>query len=425
MLNRAPLPNKVKNAYYGWWVLASTFMLGTLSGGIFSNSSGVFFGPIKRDMGLSSAQTALIFALVRAEGSIAGPIVGRLVDKFGSRPMIIFGGLLASGGFIALHWVHSYILFIIIFVGVVGVGKSSGLGQVLISSVNRWFIRRRSLAMSICITGFSSGGAAILPLITLGVSTIGWRDVMLYSGIFMGLIVIPLALMVKHSPEREGIGPDLPFPVEGETNPPPAIVDFTVRQALRTKSYWILFTGSVLRISLWGTVSVHAVEMFVWKGMSYEMAGLMFSLMFLMSIPLRLVVGYLGDRWPLQPMMGTGMAAAALGTLALLTVEGNLAVYLFVMLMAVEQGTSSLNWVSLGNFFGRTSFATLMGFISVVFNVGMLITPIYAGVVFDHTDSYSIVLVSFLPIYLLAGVFFLMTRKPPAPVPARKTVYGR
>ena len=425
MSNRAPLPNKVKNAYYGWWVLAATFMLGTLSGGIFSNSSGVFFGPIKRDMGLSSAQTALIFSLVRAEGSIAGPVVGRLVDKFGSRPMIIFGGLLASGGFIALHWVHSYILFIIIFVGVVGVGKSSGLGQVLISSVNRWFIRRRSLAMSICITGFSSGGAAILPLITLGVSTIGWRDVMLYSGIFMGLIVIPLASMVKHSPEREGIGPDLPFPVEGETNPLPAIVDFTVRQALRTKSYWILFTGSVLRISLWGTVSVHAVEMFVWKGMSYEMAGLMFSLMFLMSIPLRLVVGYLGDKWPLQPMMGTGMAAAALGTLALLTVEGNLAVYLFVMMMAVEQGTSSLNWVSLGNFFGRTSFATLMGFISVVFNIGMLITPIYAGVVFDQTDSYSIVLVSFLPIYLLAGVFFLMTRKPPAPVPARNMVYGR
>jgi MFS family permease len=165
--------------------------------------------------------------------------------------------------------------------------------------------------------------------------------------------------------------------------------------------------------------------MFVWKGMSYEMAGLMFSLMFLMSIPLRLVVGYLGDKWPLQPMMGTGMAAAALGTLALLTVDGNLAVYLFVMLMAVEQGTSSLNWVSLGNFFGRTSFATLMGFISVVFNIGMLITPIYAGVVFDQTDSYSIVLVSFLPIYLLAGVFFLMTRKPPAPVPARKVVYGR
>ena len=314
---------------------------------------------------------------------------------------------------------------IVIFVGVVGVGKSSGLGQVLISAVNRWFIRRRSLAMSICITGFSSGGAAILPLITLGVSTIGWRDVMLYSGIFMGLIVIPLASLVKHSPEREGIGPDLPFTVEGKEETSVAPVDFTVRQALRTKAYWILFTGSVLRISLWGTVSVHAVEMFVWKGMSHEMAGLMFSLMFLLSIPLRLVVGFLGDKWPLQPMMGSGMGAAALATLAMLTIDGNVAVYMFVVLMAVEQGTSSLNWVSLGNFFGRSSFATLMGLISVVFNIGMLITPIYAGVVFDRTDSYSVVLVSFLPIYLMAGFFFLMTRKPPPPALPREMAFGR
>ena len=424
MLNHAPLPRKVKNAYYGWWVLASTFLLGTLSGGIFSNSSAIFFGPIKHDLGLNSTQTSLIFSLVRAEGSIAGPIVGRMVDRFGSRPMIIFGGLLASSGFIALHWVHNYVLFTVIFVGVVGVGKSSGLGQVLISAVNRWFIRRRSLAMSICITGFSSGGAAILPLITLGVSTIGWRDVMLYSGIFMGLIVIPLASLVRHSPERMGIGADLPFPHEGEKEPQPAIIDFTVRQALRTKSYWILFTGSVLRISLWGTISVHAVQMFEWKGLSPEMAGIMFSVMFLMSIPLRLIVGVLGDKFPLQPMMGGGMVAAALAVFVMLTVDGNIAVYLFVALMAIEQGTSALNWVSLGNFFGRTSFATLMGLISVVFNIGMLITPIYAGFVFDRTNSYTVVMASFLPIYLLAAVFFLLTRKPSPPVTARAAAAG-
>jgi MFS family permease len=425
MLNQVPLVRRVKGAYYGYRVLTATFLLGTLSGGIFSNSNAIFFGPIQRDLSLNSAQTSLIFSLVRAEGSIAGPVVGRLVDRFGSRPMIIFGGLLASFGFIALHWVHNYVLFIIIFVGVVGVGKSSGLGQVLISAVNRWFIRRRSLAMSICITGFSSGGAAILPLITLGVSTIGWRDVMLFSGIFMGIIVIPLASFVRHSPERMGIGADMPFVKEGEAGRRPVVVDFTVRQALRTKSYWILFGGSVLRISLWGTISVHSVQMFVWKGMSDEMAGIMFSLMFLMSIPLRLIVGFLGDKFPLQPMMGLGMASASLAVVAMLIVDGNMAVYLFVSLMAIEQGTSSLNWVSLGNFFGRTSFAALMGLISVAFNIGMLISPIYAGIMFDKTVSYFVVLLSFLPIYMAAEVFFLMTRKAKAPVSARTPVYGR
>ena len=424
MLNQVPLVRKARGAYYGWWVLGATFVLGVLSGGIFSHSNAIFFGPIKRDLGLNSTQTSLIFSLVRAEGSFAGPIVGRFVDKFGARPMIIFGGLLASAGFMALSWVHSYVLFVVIFVGMVGVGKSSGLGQVLISAVNRWFIRRRSLAMSICITGFASGGAVLLPLISIGVSTIGWRDVMLYSGIFMAVIVVPLALLVRHSPEQMGIEPDLPRP-EDDTATQTSLVDFTVRQALRTRSYWILFTGSVLRITMWGAISVHAVEMFVWKGMSQGEAGLMFSLMFFLSIPMRLAAGYLGDHIPLQPMMGGGMVAAGLAVVAMLVMDGNTAVYLFVVLMAVEQGGSTLNWVALGNFFGRTSFATLMGIISTAFNLGMLVSPIYAGYMFDRTGSYTVVLISFLPIYLASGVFFLMTRKPETPVSTRTPVYGR
>jgi OFA family oxalate/formate antiporter-like MFS transporter len=426
MLNQVPLVRKARGAYYGWWVLAATFILGVLSGGIFSHSNAIFFGPIKRDLGLSSAQTSLIFSLARAEGSFAGPIVGKLIDRFGSRPLIIVGGLMASSGFIALRWVDNYLVFVLVFVGVVATGKSTGLGQVLLSAVNQWFIRRRSLAMSICITGFSSGGAVLLPLITIGVHTVGWRDVMLYSGIFMGIAVIPLASMVQHSPERMGIEPDLPLPKEegGQETPVP-VVDFTVRQALRTRAYWILFGGSLLRITLWGAISVHAVEMFAWKGMSQETAGLMFSLMFFMSIPMRLVAGFLGDRVPLQPMMGGGMVSAVLAVLAMLVLDGNIAVYLFVVLMAIEQGGSTLNWVALGNFFGRRSFATLMGIMSVAFNLGMLASPIYAGIVFDRTSSYSLVLISFLPVYLISGVFFLVVQRPNAPVPSRAAAYGR
>jgi nitrate/nitrite transporter NarK len=165
--------------------------------------------------------------------------------------------------------------------------------------------------------------------------------------------------------------------------------------------------------------------MFVWKGMSQGEAGLMFSLIFFLSIPMRLGVGILGDRVPLQPMMGGGMVAAALAVVAMLVLDGNTAVYLFVVLMAMEQGGSTLNWVALGNFFGRTNFATLMGIISTAFNLGMLVSPVYAGYMFDRTGSYMVALISFLPIYLASGVLFLMTRKPEAPVAARTPVYGR
>ena len=423
---------KARSVYFGWWVLVSTFLLGVISGGIFSHSNGIFFGPIKEDLRLSSTQTSLIFSFARAEGSVAGPIVGPLVDRFGSQPMIIIGGIIAGLGFIALHWVHGYLLFVVIFIGLVSTGKSAGLGQVLLSAVNRWFIRRRSLAMSICITGFSSGGAVLLPLVTIGVHTIGWRDVMLYSGIFMCLVVLPLAAIIRHSPERMGLEPDgvkpgnAPAPNQGATQPArDASGDFTVAQALRTQAFWILSAGTIMRITLWGAISIHSVEMMVWKGMGQEMAGLMFSLMFFLSIPMRIGAGVLGDRMPIQPLMFGGMTAAGLAVLAMLVIEGNIGIYLFVFLMAVEQGGSTLNWVALGNFFGRSSFGTLMGMMSFCFNIGMLISPIYAGWIVDQTHSYTLVLLTFMPIYMASGGLFLLARKPTLPrsaVPAPAAV---
>ena len=419
-----PISPSLQRVYYGWWVLAAVFTLGLMSGGIFSFSNAIFFGPIKEDLLLTSAQTSLIFALARAEGSIAGPIVGRLVDKFGARSMIIGGGILASLGFMLLHWIDNYWVFVIIFVGVVSTGKSAGLGQTLLSAVNRWFIKRRALAMSICITGFSSGGAVLLPLITIGVHTIGWRDVMLYSGLFMLIIIIPLGRVVRHSPESMGLEPDgdalankhksnntVTEPLS--TNTPH---DFLVREALKTKEYWILLTGSVMRITLWGATSVHGVEMMVWHGMSREGAGFMFSLMFLLSIPTRLIAGYFGDKLPLQPLLCTGMVAAAMACLSLLFVRGDIGVVVFVILMAVEQGCSTLNWVALGNYFGRRSFATLMGIMSTCFNIGMLISPIYAGVMFDRSHSYTAVLLTFIPIYVASGIFFLLSKRPMNPL---------
>ena len=144
-------------------------------------------------------------------------------------------------------------------------------------------------------------------------------------------------------------------------------------------------------------------------------------MMFFLSIPTRLVAGYLGDIFAVQPLLGGGMVAAAAAIFCLLVLEGNTAVFLFVVLMAVEQGGSTLNWVALGNYFGRASFATLMGIMSTCFNIGMLISPIYAGLVFDRTGSYNLVLLTFVPLYLSSGYLFLISRRPSPPLTAAAT----
>ena len=166
-------------------------------------------------------------------------------------------------------------------------------------------------------------------------------------------------------------------------------MDFSVREAMRTRAFWVLLAATVLRVSLWGAVSLHAVEMMAWKGMDRQTAGFMLSLMFFLSVPMRLGAGILGVRLPLQPLLCGGLVSAGLAVLSLLLLSGNLAVYLFVVFLSIEQGGSTLNWVALGNFFGRKSFATLMGIMSTCFNIGMLVSPIYAGFIFDRTTSYS------------------------------------
>ena len=422
MASLITLQVRLKRVYYGWWVLLSTFFLGAAATGVFAHSNPVFYGPIKQDLGLNSTQTSLIFSLSRAEGSILGPIVGWLTDHFGPGRMIIIGGILAGLGFVVLHWVNSYWLFALVFVAVVSTGRTAGFSQSGLHAVNTWFIRRRSVAMSIFQTGSSSGGAAIVPLITLGVYSIGWRDVMLYSGMFICLIVVPLGMVVRRSPESMGIEPegmnregDREIPRSEGSVAKATALDFSVGEALRTRTFWIMLGATMLRVGLWGAVSLHAVEIMVWKGMEAKTAGFMIALMFLLATPTRLVFGVLGLRFPLQWLLCGGMAVTGLALVSLLLLDGDLSVYLFVILMAIGLGCTTTNWVALGNFYGRKSFGTLLGVMSTCYNICMLVSPIYAGWVFDRTESYTVVLVSFVPLYGLGALLFLIMQQPQSP----------
>jgi cyanate permease len=244
--------------------------------------------------------------------------------------------------------------------------------------------------------------------------------VMLYSGIFMAVITVPLAMLIRPSPESMGLEPDGGNAPESggggrRTSASAVPYDFSVGEALRTRAFWVLMIGAILRTSLWGGIAVHAVEILVWRGMDSQAAGFLFSLMFLLAVPMRLGAGALGQRFPIQPVLFVGEVLAGTAMANLLYLPGLLPIYLFVGLLSVEQGSSTLHWVALGNYFGRASFATLMGIMSTCFNIGMLLTPLYAGWIFDRTGSYDLVLLTFLPIYGASALTCLLLRKPAQP----------
>ena len=129
----AKLFHRVRSAgsrvYYGWWILLLGSLIQGIGGGVMYHSFTVFFLPLKRDLGASSAAVSLLYGSARLEGGIDGALYGYLIDRFGSRKMIMIGASLAGIGLILLSTVHSFLSFFLIYVFVVSVGSNAARGS--------------------------------------------------------------------------------------------------------------------------------------------------------------------------------------------------------------------------------------------------------------------------------------------------------
>ena len=415
--------------FYGWWIVIAASIQGMFGNGTISSGFPIFFQPIRETLGINYAQMSLVFGLARAEGGMGGPIVGWLVDRYGSRRFVIFGGFLAAIGLILLSRATTYWQLMFLFVAVVSLGKTAGLGQTLMATVNQWFIRRRALAMSTLMTAFAGGGAIVVPLLGIGISNLGWRQTLLYAGIFVGLISFIVSLVIRSKPEDIGLLPDGDLPkenadrvdvIQGKDGSGDQRSEFTVRQALRTKTFWLMLLGVVTRVSATNAIIVHLFPILEQEGLGPQTASFYASFMFFLAIPLRFLLGIAGDKLAPRKLLFFGMNLGAVSLLALLWVNSIVGVIIFILCLAVVEGVTSVNWIMLGDYFGRGRFASLMGFMSVFHNIGLVITPIYAGWIKDTTGSYDMALATLAPLFVVSAFAFALATRPSPPTSLTK-----
>ena len=194
--------------FYGWWIVAITLTINSLKHGSFNRGFTVYFLPIQKELGISRAAYSFAEGISRMEGGIQAPLMGYLIDRLGSRTILAAGAAVSGLGFILLYFTHSYLYFILIYVGLLSVGFRGGYDNAAVAVVNRWFRRKRGLAVSIVSTSNGLGGAAITPLVALMVFTLGWRASAIISSIVILAVVIPLSTLVRHSPDTMGLLPD-------------------------------------------------------------------------------------------------------------------------------------------------------------------------------------------------------------------------
>ncbi len=419
-MRRSPhIRNRFASIYRGWWVLFGATILALISGGILYHGASVFFSPIRRDLNLSSANTSLIFTLARAQTSLVAPLYGWLVDRVGPRPLIVIGALVSGIGLIAITLINHYVAFLLAYLLLVSVPSSFGFGQTLLTAVNGWFIRRKAIAMTILLTGFAAGGAIFVYPLGIGVDNFGWRATSVCAGIVVLVIGLLAAMVVTSPPKGEGNiveevereGEDGAERVPGSSRRILS-ADFTLSEAIRTRAFWIILAASTLRISAETGLAIHIIPIMVWQGAEEEFAAGLVSAYFLMSIPFRLGLGMAGQRLSFQPLIVGGLVAAVIGCVLLIQTESVRTLYPFIVLLAIYEGAVVLQWVAIGNYFGRRSYGAITGIMRAFDTIGTFFAPWYAGWMFDRTGSYSPALATFAVSLGIAAVLYSITRRP-------------
>jgi len=186
-----PLARSTPRIFYGWLIVVIAFCGSFITAGTGGYVFGQFIQPLANAFGWSVGFVSSI-TLVRSLTSIAVvPLVGRMTDRIGSRPVMLLGSLVGGWLFIALAFVANPIVFYIGYSVVLSIGYAMLGGIPSQAAVTRWFRRRRGLALSLVTLGISTGGVVMVPLTQIMLDNYGWRFALGAIGVGILLVMLP------------------------------------------------------------------------------------------------------------------------------------------------------------------------------------------------------------------------------------------
>jgi MFS family permease len=142
---------------------------------------------------------ALASALAWLGAGIGGIVMGQIADRIGTRWTVAFGAVMMAIGLSLSSLGPSWPLWIGhgLFIGLIGLG---GINAPLYIYVSRWFDRRRGSALALISSGTYLAGAVWPPVFESAIAGFGWRQTMLWYGLFECVVVVPIALIYFRTP---------------------------------------------------------------------------------------------------------------------------------------------------------------------------------------------------------------------------------
>ena len=417
--------------FYGWRVLAAASALGFVAFGVVIPGFLAFSVPIREQLGLSSAQAGFVVGAAWGVGDITSLAAGWLADRYGARRFILAGGILCGAGFAALGLAQSFWAVVAAYSVVASVGRGLGIFPTLMTVVNQWFEHRKALAIAVISTAVTAGAAALLPALNYAETIVGWRAAAFAAGGLVCLLTLPAAAIIRSRPEDLGLQPYGVGATAAGTNSAGAdpggtarrrrqragagtarTRDYGVGEALRTLTFGALAAGAILRTVTSDVLVINQIPLLIWKGVAEERTAFYLSLTYFAIIPARFGMGLAANWLSPRRLLGASMLLVALCTAGALAWRGDPVAWFLIAASAAGQGVSALAWIAVGAYFGRRSFGTLVGLMTVCYGVSGLIFPAAAGAAFDRTGTFTPALMLVLALQVVSALAFFLVRPP-------------
>jgi len=387
LINRLPF-------FYGWTILFAAGSSMVVRNATASLTLAVFIFPMSEDLGWSRTLIAGAASLGGLVATVASPLVGWALDRYGARTILTVSVLILGLSTVSLAWATVPIAFYLAY----------GLGRVIFASplnigpsvvVSRWFVRRRGRATGILFLSHSLGMITFPLIAGLVIKYRGWEDAWAVLGVLVWILALgPVSMLVRQSPESVGLLPDGDPPQQTDEGKEAAAAgeepNWTLREAARTPTLWLLAMATGSLFLLQSGTNIHQGAYFLDQGLGVGISAASLSLNAVFTGVGSIFWGWLVDRVPVR-FTYAGVALMMAVALVLFPMADTTAEALVVASIfgTAVGGILVVPVVAYANYFGRRSLSAIRGVTEPFVSLGQAIGALFSGIIYDVTGSYK------------------------------------
>ncbi|MBC8179431.1 MAG: MFS transporter [Deltaproteobacteria bacterium] len=400
----------ISKYFYGYNIVAAGFIIQAVSiGAMFTY--GIFFIEFQSEFGWSRATISGASSLAFLITGAIGVLAGRLNDRIGPRVLIMASGISLGLAYMLMSRIQSPWQIYLLYGGLAGIGFSTH-DVVTLSTVTRWFVKRRGMMSGIVKVGTGTGQFVVPLIVTILVAAYGWRNSYLIIGGVILVTLLSVAQMMRRDPQGMGLLPDdAGDEVSGAGNRDPE-PDISLRAAARTSQFWIMCLSEFVTFLCLLTMIVHIIPHGTDIGLSLSTAAGVLSTIGGMSLLGRIVMGTANDRIGGKRSLIICYAVLICALTFLQTANQTWMLLLFAAIYGFAHGGFfTVMSPAIAELFGTGSHGAIFGVVLFSGMIGGAIGPLLTGRVFDVTGSYHTAFI-FLIGAAIAGLILITFLRP-------------